>query len=468
MMHQITEGQTRTMRRRRFLATTLATGTMLGGCSVFKDDEKPRIAGKRIDILSTGAGLTVDPDDHTPITLPAPQAITVWPQAGRVPSHIAVDTPWNGPSLLWRRSIGAGVSEPSFLSFAALGSNGRGAIQSPPVIADGRIFTRDAQGVVRAWSWPAMSELWHFTPKPKDSRSTDIGGGMAVENGVLYIVDGVAQTLAVDAATGAVKWRVNIGTPGRSAPTIAEGKVFFGTIDERFFALDAATGKQAWSYQATVVDTVIFGQAAPAVVDGVVLAGFGSGDLVALRAASGEVVWSDSLGGSNGRGAMLDLACVRGAPVICDGTAYAVSMSAVLVAIDMRSGRRLWEREVSSLNGPVICGDWLYVISDNEELACLDRLSGHVRWIKPLRRFRRIHKQKDAVTWFGPVLAGGKLVCVSTLTETGMQVVDAVHGQPKGEKDVVIKTQAPTMVTPIICDGKVLVLSTDGKLSAYG
>lgn len=463
-----TPEHTRTMRRRWFLGATLASSSMLAGCGVFKDDEKPHLVGRRVDVLSTGAGLTVDPDDHTPISLPAAMPVSDWPQFGRHPSHLTSDTPWNGPHRLWRHSIGAGISEPGWLAFAALGSNGRGAIQSPPVIAEGKIYTRDAQGVVRAWTWPEMKSLWVFNPKPKKVRSTDIGGGVAVDGDTVYIVDGIAQTIAVDAATGKPKWRVEIGTPGRSAPTVAEGKVYFGTIDERLFALDAKTGNQIWTYQAATVDTVIFGQPAPAVVDGVVLAGFGSGDLVALRAASGEVVWSDNLGGSNGRGAMLDLSCIRGAPVISSGTAYAISMSSVLVAIDMRSGRRLWEREVAGMNMPVVCGDWLYIIDMDQQLACLDRLSGHVRWIKPLRRFGRIRKQKDAITWLGPVLAGGKLVAVSTYTDTGMQIVDAIHGQPHEKDDVVIKTTSPTMVPPIICDGKVLVLSSDGNLTAYG
>lgn len=450
--------------RRRFLGSLLAGGTMLSGCGIFDDDVKPVLAGKRIDVLSTGAGLTIDPEDHTPIEIPAPQPVTSWPQVGRVTSHVAVNTPWSGPTLAWSRSIGSGIAEPAFLHFAALGPNGRGAIQSSPVIANGRIFTRDAIGTVRAWTWPQMNQLWTFVPKPKKAKSTDIGGGLGVDGETLYIVDGVGQALAVEAATGKVKWRVDTVVPGRSAPTIADGRVFFGTIDERLFALDASTGEQLWTYQATDADTVIFGQAAPAVENGIVVAGFGSGDLVALRATSGEMVWSDSLGGSNGRGAMLDMACIRGAPVIVDGTAYAVSLSKVLVALDMRSGRRLWEREVSGQNTPVIVNDWLYVISSDQQVACIDRLSGHVRWLTNLRRFVNESKQKNALVWFGPVMADGKLVCVSSFAKEGLQVVDAQSGKNLG----IMATKQPTLVEPIVCDGKVLVLSIDGRLNAYG
>lgn len=441
-----------------------AAVTALSGCSLFDDDDKPVLSGHRIDVLSTGAGLTVDPDDHTPISLPAPQPVKAWAQAGREPDHISVNAAWNGPKLAWSRSIGAEVNPTSILATVAIMPNKRGALQSPPVIGHGRIFTTDAQGEVKAWTWPEMKQLWSRQPKGADSRSTSLGGGLALDGDTLYVVTGVALALALDAATGKVKWTAELGTPGRSAPTVESGLVVFGTIDERLIALDAKTGQQVWTYQATTADTVVFGQSSPAIVDGVVLAGFGSGDLVALRAASGEMVWSDSLGGSNGLGAMLDFSCVRGAPVIKDGTAYAVSMSQVLVAIDMRSGRRLWEREVSAQSPLCLCDDWLFVVSTDQQLACIDRLSGHVRWITQLRRFRRQEVQKDAVQWVGPLLVDGKLICFSTLREEGMIVADAKTGKILSRQ----KTPAACEVEPIVCDGLVLALSQDAVLRAYG
>nr|WP_232228014.1 hypothetical protein [Asaia astilbis] len=41
--------------RRFFLGSTLAGTAMLTGCGIFKDDPKPILAGKRYDVLSTGA-----------------------------------------------------------------------------------------------------------------------------------------------------------------------------------------------------------------------------------------------------------------------------------------------------------------------------------------------------------------------------------------------------------------------------
>lgn len=437
---------------------------VLAGCSLFDDDDKPLMAGKRVDVLTTGAGLMVDPEDKTPIALPAQTTISEWLQPGRVPSHDGVNMAWSGQMRReWSHGIGAGVSEPELLSYAALGDSGRGVLPATPVVSNGRIFVADAQGVIRAFEWPRMRQIWQFKPKPKKMRSSNLGGGISIVGDTLYIVDGVGQVLAVEAATGAVKWRVDIDTPGRSAPTVVDGRLFFGTIDERLMALDAATGKVLWTYTATEAVTVIFGQPAPAVVGDVVVAGFGSGDLVALRVASGEVVWSDTLGSTNGQESTVDFSCVRGMPVIVDNTVYAISAGSVMVAVDLRSGRRLWERTVAGQDTMLVIDNWIYVISLDQQLACLDRVNGHVRWITQLRRYRRVEAQKDGVTWTGPIMAGGKLVCISTIPETGYATVDPATGALL----TIGKLPGVATVAPIVVDGRLLIVTDDGKLNAY-
>ncbi|NLI25937.1 MAG: PQQ-binding-like beta-propeller repeat protein [Acetobacter sp.] len=453
--------------KRRNILRLLSTVAVLPALSACDDDEKQIVTGHRTPVLTSVDGLTVakKDDSQPPVTIPPQVPSEVWPQAGKIPSHVSANYAWPGTrKRLWSRSIGASISEPDFLAWAALGANGRGIIQAQPVIADGRIFVMDAQGHIRAFTWPGMKMLWHLNPKPRKMQSSNLGGGLGVEGATLYIVDGISNAIAVDVATGKEKWRVDIGTPGRSAPTIVDGRVYFGTLDERLFALDASTGNQLWTFASSLADTIVFGQPAPAVVDGVVLAGFGSGELVALRADSGEVVWSDTLASINGQASSLDLACIRGMPVIVDGTAYAISVAAVLVAIDMRSGRRLWERAVPGQNAITCVGDWLFVSTLGQQVTCIDRQTGQVRWLTQLRDWQHLNSHKGIIVWTGPVLAGDKLVMVSTLPENGLLTMDPLTGKILS----IDSLPSPTIVQPIVSDGKLLLLSDDGYLTAYG
>lgn len=444
-------GMSTTLSRRAVLTAGAAVlAAPLAGCGLFEDDEKPILVGKRENVLSVGAGLTVDPSDTTAIELPAPAAVEEWPQPGRVASHVSVNPVQSGMTERWSAKIGAGQDA--------------GAISAQPVVAGGRVFSMDAAGVIAAFSLRTGEQIWRTPTKPKKMRSSNLGGGLTVADGTVFAVDGVAESLALDAGTGEIRWRVDVGTPGRSAPTVAGGRMVFGTIDERLIALEASTGRQLWNYAATASATIVFGQPAPAIVDNVVLAGFGSGDVAAIRLETGEPVWSDTLGAAGGRNSLVDLSSIHGLPVISDGTAYVVSLGQVLSAIDMRSGRRLWERTVSGKDGLVIVGNWLFMLSADQQLACLDKTTGHVRWVTVLPRFRKAKSQKQAIVWSGPVLANGRLVCVSNFPKQGMISVDARTGKA-GET---MKTKSTSPLAPVVAGGLLLVVTDDGRLTAYG
>jgi outer membrane protein assembly factor BamB len=57
--------------------------------------------------------------------------------------------------------------------------------------------------------------------------------------------------ICLNAATGTEKWRSVVEGPVRIAPTIAEGRLYFGADDGRVYCLDAATGAELWRYSPT-------------------------------------------------------------------------------------------------------------------------------------------------------------------------------------------------------------------------
>jgi len=81
-------------------------------------------------------------------------------------------------------------------------------------------------------------------------------------------------------------WQAEIGI-APSAPVIADGRVFVTSVDEhRVCALDAASGRQQWTYTAGGrIDTP------PTVHRGTVLFGSRDGHVYCLRASDGELCW---------------------------------------------------------------------------------------------------------------------------------------------------------------------------------
>lgn len=421
------------------------------GCSLFDDwfgSPKPPLPGTREPVLAVMRGLKVDNPAGRPVTLPPPAAVAAWPQAGGLPGH-AMGHPAARAALAeaWSASLGTGGGY-------------RRKITARPVIADGRVFAMDSDAVVSAFDARSGARLWRFDTMPEEDRSTNVGGGLAVDGGALYVSTGLAEAIALDAATGKPRWRKPLPTAARAAPTVAEGLLFVATLDGQMVALATRDGARAWAYQATSAETAVFGLPAPAYADGLLVAGFGSGDLICLRAASGAVSWSDSLAASRGRTSLVDLSSIRGMPVIDQGRVFAVGLGGQLACLDLRSGRRLWERDVASDETPWLAGDWLFALTTDQQLVALNRLDGAIAWVAQLARWENPEKLRDPVRWVGPTLAGGRLIVASSTREA--LAIDPLRGRTLGSQTL----SAAASGAPVVADGTLYLATDDGSLLA--
>jgi len=118
-----------------------------------------------------------------------------------------------------------------------------------------------------------QKERWRFrTGNVNRSTPVVIGGAVYVgsQTGILY---------ALEAASGSLKWEFPTPSGIASSPAVAEGMVYINS-DSGFFAVDAASGRQAW--QIKTGEPVAFDhrwdyfQSSPVYADGTVY--FGSAD----------------------------------------------------------------------------------------------------------------------------------------------------------------------------------------------
>ncbi len=113
-------------------------------------------------------------------------------------------------------------------------------------------------------------------------------------------------------------------------------------------------------------------------------------------------------------GALSSLADIHGRPVIDRGRVFAVSHSGRMVAIDLRTGDRVWEQDIGGTQGPWVAGDYVYVLSNDVRLLCMTWKDGRVRWATQLPRYDNPEKKRDPIKWAGPILAGDRLIVISS------------------------------------------------------
>jgi outer membrane protein assembly factor BamB len=438
---------------KRMILALAALG-LLGGCGVFHKGSKRHTTptvGERIAVLSSEAAIEVDPSLATaPVVLPAPAVNTEWAQPGGNASK-SMGHPSLGSTLAmaWRASIGAG-------------SGTKVQLAASPVYGQGKIFTIDAQAVVRAISPDNGATLWQTQVRGAASSSSNLfGGGVSYDNGKVYVSDGTGYAAALDAAKGGILWTVRPGAPLRGAPTVANDNVYVVTQDNQLFALNPADGSTRWSGAGAVEIAGIFGAASPAAAQGTVVAGFSSGELTAYRYENGQVVWQDALARTSISTTVTSLSDIDADPVIDSGRVYAIGAGGRMVAIELITGQRVWEINIAGISTPWVVGDWIFVVTDRGQLLCVARTTGHIRWMTQLPAFRNEKKKKGDVNWVGPILAGGRLIVANSLGQL-------VNVSPTdGTIQSTIDTRLPISLEPIVANNTLYILHDNGQLSAW-
>ena len=428
------------------IAFVVSLAIVLVGCA---GDEETRLPGTRIPVLLGNVELELDSDiQDQQLKIPRPFANNGWPQAGGFADHANHHLDLgDDPRRRWSVNIGEIISD-------------RG--ESPgPVVANGQVYVMDSRYTITALSEETGQRLWRQRlPVPQEDEDS-IGGGLAYENDRLYVSTGFSDVFSLAAQDGSLLWRSSAGAPMRAPPAVAGGKVVVLTIDNQAVAFEAATGILAWRHFGISETADLLGAGAPALSGPVAIIPYSSGELFALRLANGRDLWSESLTSLQPLNAITSLADIRAMPVIDRGIVYAISHAGRFLAIDLRTGIRAWERQVSGTHMPWAAGDYVYLLSSDYTLAALTRRGGRVRWRTYLPQFEEPEDQEGRIFWRGPVLAGDRLVLGNNLGE--IYSLSPYNGAVLGK----ISIGAGIAALPVVANRQLLILQNDGSLSAY-
>jgi outer membrane protein assembly factor BamB len=429
------------------VSLALASCAGIGGK---KDTPKTPVFGDRTAILGGTDVIVVDETIASmPVTLPPPVVNSDWAQSGgdasKMIGHVALGA---GTQQVWTASI--------------TGGGARARLASPPVVTAGKLYVIDVEAVVSAFDSKTGAKLWSASVRsPDDQGKVQFGGGVSVEGARVYATTGIGDVAALNAADGAIVWKVRPGGPLRGSPTLANGNVYVMSQDNQLFALGEADGAVIWSDSGTLEATGVFGVAAPAAAQGTVIAGYSSGELTAYRYENGRALWGDALSKTSISTSVAMLTDIDADPVIDKGRVFAIGEGGRMASYELLSGQRLWELNIGGVATPLVVGDWVFVVTDKARLFAITRATGKVRWISELPAWRKPKKKTGPIRWHGPILAGNKLTLVST--EGALAFVDPATGKVLAEHDLDRGVSLP----PIVADNMLYVLTDDGRLIAF-
>ncbi len=432
----------------RIVVAAVMLALTLSGCGVFEKKKVP-LVGERVSVFAGRGELEPDKDTQgLAVVLPAPAVNDSWPQSGGFANyamqHLAIGA---SPQIIWTAKIGKGSTSSRILT-------------TPPVIADGKVFTKDAESTVSAFDVDTGKVLWSVTLKPEKGRDGDeFGGGLAWYGGRLFVTTGFAEVFSLNPANGEEVWHSSVSAPIRGAPLVFADRVYSTSIDNKLHAMAAVDGSDLWSFSGLSEVAGYVGGNSPAASSDYVVAPFTSGELVCLRLDNGRTVWNESVVGNN-RGelrAFGNLADIRGRPVIDRGLVYAMGSAGQVSAFDLRTGQRKWDRSIGGSQTPWAAGDFVFVVTGSADVAALSRDTGKVKWATPLTQYLD-EKRTKPIQWGGPVLAGDRLLVAGTTGE--LLAISPYNGEILGKVDM----KAPVRLAPVVSNGTIYVLTDNGEL----
>ena len=257
------------------------------------------------------------------------------------------------------------------------GGTGKQYLMIRPYIDGDRIFITDTNRKVTALNAANGRNTW--------SSNLNLGGGLfnrgdkvTITSGpgygdnTVYVGTSDGHVVALDAATGEQQWVSKLSSVIMSPPQKSGDVVIVKTLDAKLFGLSASNGRRLWSYEETA--------SAPIITQGIVLIGFDGGSLSALELSSGRLMWEVKVAIPRGRTELERLVDIDANPIVVGSIVYAITFQGELAAIAIDSGRVLWNREISSHTGFSVDGDYLYVTDDKSIIWSFDRFNGGSVW----------------------------------------------------------------------------------------
>jgi outer membrane protein assembly factor BamB len=443
------------MTRSKYFRVALLIGAAAAAssCGILKKGKGPStpVLGQRIAVLTGEGDVTVDPETAAlPMSLPPASVNSDWTQSG------GSSTKSNG-----QLALGSALAR-AFSVQAGRGSSLTERLAAAPIVANGRVYTIDTLGAVRAFDARTGAQVWASqTPAEKTNAASLYGGGIAYDRGHIYATNGLGYVAALDDRNGGIVWQVRPGGPLRGAPSVSNDSVYVISQDNQIYSLKEADGSTNWSQAASLEVAGVFGSASPAVGQGTVVAGFSSGELNAYRYENGRLVWQDALQRTSIRTSVSSLSDIDADPVIDNGQVIAVGQGGRMVALDLTSGQRVWELNLAGISTPWVVGDWIFVVTDQAKLICVYRQNGHIRWINQLPQFVKAKAKKGEIDYSGPVLAGGRLIV--TGSNGALIYVDPASGALQSQTNV----GAPISLSPVVANSTLYILDDRARLTAF-
>ena len=333
----------------------------------------------------------------------------------------------------WSRGVGDG--------------QGDGLYRINPVLVNGNLYVASAEGRVSSVDAETGRVRW------KRDLDLALSGGVGHHGNSIFVGASEGLVIRLSADDGSEIWRAPVSGEVLSAPQGDGRFVVAQTYDGKLMGFDYDSGEVRWTYTSDVPVLTLRGTGTPMIIGDNAVAGFADGKLIAVNLRSGNVAWEARIAIPQGTSEIERIVDIDGSMALQGTELYVASYQGRLAAVDTRSGRRLWQRNVSSVSGVGVGFGNVYVADDDGTVSAFLRNGQGVRWQNIELGFRELSRPTPVNSYVAVVDFEGYLHLLS-------QVDGEIVGRTKVDSD-------GARADMIASGNRLFVYTNGGKLKAY-
>ena len=324
---------------------------------------------------------------------------------------------------------------------------GDGFYKITPTLVDGVLYVASSDGEVAAISAADGGRLWRV------ELERPLSGGVGYHDRSLYLGGADGSVLQLSADDGVVEWEAAVSGEVLAAPAVSDDWVIVQTYDGKLLGFQPGADEPAWTFTSDVPILTLRGTSTSILVGDNAIAGFGDGKVVAVDVNSGNVSWESRIGVPQGSSEIDRIVDIDGAMTQQGIELFVASYQGRVAALDSRTGRKLWQQNVSSVTGTHVGFGNVYVADVDGTLSAFLRTGQGVRWQNIELGYRQLSRPTPVSSYVATVDFDGYL-----------HLLSQVDGQIVGRTKIGGDAARADMIAD---SGRLFIFADNGQLLAY-